>query len=214
MYKVTGFNPGTSQNGCIIGDSMVLWGPGTGPIDGADADQLTAAEIDARLRVYEDLAKKVQDTPDFGDPRVIDTGALLGIRQTRFFEGEYKLTGEDVLTGRTFEDSVAVAVNPVIHYYGYRRFLEHEGYDIPYRCLIPKGVDDLLVVGRCMSSDQIAYESWRAMAHILALGEAAGTAAALATKEKTSVRTLNVKLLQETLIAQGAEIGQGRATRA
>jgi hypothetical protein len=189
---------------------MVLWGPAPGAADGADADELTAAEIKARLAVYEDLERKKQDNPNFGNPHVSDTGVLLGIRQTRFFEGDYILTGDDVLSGRMFEDAIAMAVNPVIHYYGYRRFLTHEGYDIPYRCLLPKKAENLLVVGRCMSSDQIAYESWRAMGHILPLGEAAGTAGALAAKAKTSVRALDVKLLQQTLIAQGAEIGQSR----
>jgi hypothetical protein len=210
MYKVTGFEPDTTQNGCIIGDSMVLWGPSPGPINGCDADELTAGEIQARLGVYDDLARKVHENPDFGNPKIIDTGALLGIRQTRFFEGDYKLTGDDVLSGRAFDDSIAMAVNPVIHSFGYRRFLEHEGYDIPYRCLLPQKAENMLVAGRCMSSDQIAYESWRAMAHILAIGEAAGTAAALAAGASVSVRALDVKLLQRTLIAQGAEIGQSR----
>jgi len=210
MYKVTGFSPDTTQGGCLFEDSMVLWGPSPGAINGADADELTAVEIKTRLAVYLDLERKKQENPDFGDPRVADTGVLLGIRQTRFFEGDYKITGEDVLTGRVFEDAVAMASNPVIHYYGYRRFLEHEGYDIPYRCLLPKNAEHLLVAGRCMSSDQVAYESWRAMAHILALGEAAGTAAALAAKTRTSVRALDVSLLRQTLIAQGAEIGQSR----
>ena len=213
MYKVTGFSADTTQGGCLFGDSMVLWGPSPGPVNGADADELTAAEIQTRLAVYEDLERKKRDNPDFGNPRVADTGVLLGIRQTRFFEGDYKITGDDVLSGRVFEDAVAMAVNPVIHYYGYRRFLTHEGYDIPYRCLLPKQAEHLLVVGRCMSSDQIAYESWRAMAHILPLGEAAGTAGALAAKTKTSVRALDVKLLQQTLVAQGAEIGQSRTVR-
>ena len=86
----------------------------------------------------------------------------------------------------------------------------HEGYDIPYRCLVPKVVDNLLVIGRCMSSDQIAYESWRAMAHILAIGQAAGTAAALSVKNNVGPRKVDVKTLQNLLIDQGAEIGQNR----
>lgn len=98
----------------------------------------------------------------------------------------------------------------MIRYYGYRRFLTHEGYEIPYRCLIPEKIDGLLVAGRCISSDQIAYESWRAMAHVLNIGEAAGTAAALAAKEDILPRALDTDLLQQTLIANGAEIGQGR----
>jgi hypothetical protein len=154
--------------------------------------------------------KRKKSDPGLSGAHIIDTGALIGIRQTRFFEGEYKLTGEDVLEGRVFDDCVAMAVNPVINYYGYRRFMTHEGYDIPYRCLVPKNVENLLIAGRCMSSDQIAYESWRAMAHIFAIGEAAGTAGALAAESGVPVRHIDVKRLQDILTKQGAEIGQSR----
>jgi hypothetical protein len=71
---------------------------------------------------------------------------------------------------------------PIIHYYGYRRYLEHAGYEIPYRCILPQEVAQLMVVGRCMSSDQPAYESWRSQAPVTCIGQAAGTAAALCRK--------------------------------
>lgn len=213
MYKISGFNPDTRMNGCLIDDTMVVWGPTPGPVNAVNADELTEAEIRVRLAVFEDLAEKKRQNPDLGHARILDSGSLIGIRQTRFFEGEYKLTGEDVLEGRVFPDSIAMAANPVIHYFGYRRFLEHEGYDIPYRCLVPLQVDNLIVVGRCMSSDQVAYESWRAMAHILAIGEAAGVAAAICSEDGTSPRSVNVAKLQEKLIGQGAEIGQSRGMR-
>ena len=101
---------------------------------------------------------------------------------------------------------VAISSCAVISYYGYRRYLEHEGYDIPYRCLTPKTVDGLLVSGRCISSEQQPYESHRAMAPIMAIGQAAGTAAALSVKSNVTPRKLDVGLLQKTLIAQGAEL--------
>ena len=144
----------------------------------------------------------------------MDTGVLLGIRQTRFIKGLYTLTGQDVLEGAAFPDSVAMGANPVIRYYGYRRFLTHEGYEIPYRCLVPIQTDGLLVAGRCMSSDQIAYESWRAMAHVLNIGEAAGTAAALCAQTNAQPRNLDVALLRQRLMENGAEIGQGRTAPA
>ena len=98
----------------------------------------------------------------------------------------------------------------IIGFYGYRRFLEHEGYMIPYRCIIPKNVEGLYVVGRCMSSDQQAYESWRAMAHVMAIGEASGIAAALCVKTGAPVRALDYSLLKKTLLEQNCEIGQGK----
>jgi hypothetical protein len=189
----------------------VVWGPRAKPIDGTDGDALSGAEVDARLRVYEDFAQKQANEPALADARVIETPPLLGIRQTRFVEGEYKLTAEDAIEGRRFEDVVAISSCAIIHYYGYRRYLEHEGYDIPYRCLVPKAgtgrpIDQLLIAGRCISSEQQPYESHRAMIPIMAIGEAAGTAAALSALRGVAPRALDVGLLQDTLIAHGAEL--------
>lgn len=209
MYKIKGFSPDTTAPGCLFEDTMVVWGPSPGPMNCADADELTQSEIMVRTTVYEDLKEKIAKYPDLNGAQVIDTGTLIGIRQTRFFEGEYKITADDVLEGRYFDDSIAMAANPIIHSFGYRRFLEHTGYQIPYRCLVPKKAENLYVVGRCMSSDQLAYESWRAMAHIFCIGEAAGVASAVCVKEKTTPRNVDVKKVQRLLVEQGAQIGQG-----
>jgi hypothetical protein len=210
MYKVAGYAAGHKTSGCEYEDSMVLWGPSPGPGNGADGAELTDEEVKTRLAVYDDFEEKKKRDPALEGARIVETPCLIGIRQTRFIEGLYKLTAEDVIGGRSLEDSVAMAANPIIQYYGYRRYLEHEGYEIPYRCLLPQKVDGLIVAGRCMSSDQQAYESWRAMAHILAIGEAAGTAAALAAAEGVQPKALDVGLLRRQLIRQGAEIGQGK----
>ena len=187
-----------------FGSSAVLWGPRIGPIDGTDADQLSQAEINARLRIFEDLAQKQKDYPELATSRIIETPPQVGIRQTRFVEGEYKLTADDALEGRRFPDVVAISSCPIIHVYGYRRYLEHQGYDIPYRCLVPKKIDNLLVAGRPISSEQQPYESHRAMAPVMAIGQAAGAAAALCAKTGSTPRTLDIALLQETLISQNA----------
>ena len=192
---------------CDFGSHAVVWGPGVGePINGADGDELSRGEIDTRLRVYEDFAAKQAQHPELADARVVETPPLLGVRQTRFLEGEYTLTAEDAIEGRRFDDVVAVSPCAIIHYYGYRRYLEHEGYDIPYRCLVPKRLDGLLVAGRCISSRQQPYESHRAMVNIMAIGQAAGTAAALCAAEGVRPRELDVRRLQETLVSQGAEL--------
>ncbi len=75
----------------------------------------------------------------------------------------------------------------------------------PYRCLVPKVIDNLLISGRCISSEQQPYESHRAMAPIMAIGQAAGTAAALSAKKNVKPRNLDVPLLHQTLIQQGVE---------
>jgi hypothetical protein len=175
-------------------------------MNGADGEELSRGEVEARLRVYEDFARKQQEHPELADARVVETPPLLGIRQTRFIEGEYKLTADDAIGGRRFDDVVAISSAPIIHYYGHRRYLEHEGYDIPYRCLIPKGVDNLVVAGRSISSEQQPYESHRSMAPIMAIGQAAGAAAALCSQMGVRPRELEVARLQQLLISQGAEL--------
>jgi hypothetical protein len=191
---------------CDFGRNAVVWGPNAGPMNGADGEELSRGEVEARLRVYEDFARKQQEHPELADARVVETPPLLGIRQTRFIEGEYKLTADDAIGGRRFDDVVAISSAPIIHYYGHRRYLEHEGYDIPYRCLIPKGVDNLVVAGRSISSEQQPYESHRSMAPIMAIGQAAGAAAALCSQMGVRPRELEVARLQQLLISQGAEL--------
>jgi hypothetical protein len=207
MYRIAfgGTRP-EGIHGCDFGTHAVVWGPRAAPIDGTDGDALSAAEVDVRMRVYEDLEQKQANEPALADSRVIETPPLIGVRQTRFVEGEYKLTAEDALEGRRFDDVVAISSCAIIHFYGYRRYLEHEGYDIPYRCLVPKRIEQLLVAGRCISSEQQPYESHRAMIPIMAIGEAAGTAAALAARQHVAPRELDVAVLQQALIAQGAEL--------
>jgi hypothetical protein len=196
---------------CDFGTNAVVWGPGVGPINGANADELSRAEIEARLGVFENFSKMQKENPGLAGAKVVETPPLLGIRQTRFIEGEYKLTAEDAIEGRRFEDVVAISSCAIIHYYGYRRYLEHEGYDIPYRCLVPKKIDNLLVAGRCISSEQQPYESHRAMVNIMAIGQAAGVAAALSAEQNIAPRNLDVERLQKSLIEQGAELRKQRS---
>ena len=207
MYRIEfGASRPETTFACDFGGNAVLWGPLVGPHNGADADELSQAGVDARLRLFEDFAAKQAKVPELADARVIETPPLLGIRQTRFIEGEYKLTAEDAIEGRPFDDVVAISSCAIIHYYGYRRYLEHEGFDVPYRCLVPLKVDNLLIAGICISSEQQPYESFRGMVPTMAIGQAAGTAAALAAKRGIAPRALDVSDLHKTLMSQGAEL--------
>ncbi len=191
---------------CYFGDQIVLWGPSAGAIDGTDAAQLSQAEVDTRLQVYAHFAALQARYPELAGARVAETPPLIGVRQTRFIRGEYRLTAEDALAGRRFDDVVAISPCPIIHYYGYRRYLEHEGYDIPYRALLPLGVETLLVAGRAISSAQAAYESHPAMVPSMAIGQAAGVAAALAVQAGCSPRAVDVAALQAHLVQPGAAL--------
>ncbi len=205
MYRIRfGKKRPKDLHGMDFGSDIVVWGPGSEAADGTDADAVSRAEIDARLAAPQHFAGQQAAHPELADARLSETPVMFGIRQTRFIEGEYTLTGEDAIEGRRFKDVIAISSCPIISYYGYRRYLKHEGYDIPYRCLVPKKIEGLLVAGRCMSSDQRAYESHRAMIPMMAVGEAAGTAAALCARTGTLPRALDVRALQSALISRGA----------
>jgi hypothetical protein len=218
MYKVAGFDREEIDqfefediDFVRADNTLVFWGPWSAAMDGVNADELTEGEIDARLRVYEDFKRVQAKYPFLKNAQIVETPPLLGIRQTRFIEGLYQISGDDAIAGTKFDDSIAMSPCPIINFYGYRRFLEHVGYEIPYRCLLPRNVEGLLVTGRCISTDQRAFESQRAMAPTMCLGEAAGTAAALCVKSQVTPKKLEVKTLQAKLIERGAEIGQNKA---
>lgn len=230
LYRVAGVT-GKSERGCQMADSVLLWGPQPGDRDydgksemeqylqhptekfdreynALDAHALTRAEVETRLNVYRHFKAQKDKEPSFANAYVVQTPDMIGIRQTRFIKGKYTLTGEDVIEGRAFDDTVAMASKPVVHYYGYRRFLKHTGYEVPYRCLVPETVEGLLVAGRCISALQPAFESVRSIAPSMCVGEAAGTAAALAAKTGVPASQVEIRTLQKLLIEKGAEIGQ------
>ena len=211
MYKVSINHENAERlGGPLTNNSLILWGP-TSDTDGLNADEVTGGEIETRLKVFEHFKNLQKNrSPLLDDAYITETAPQMGIRQTRFIEGLYKTTADDAIEGRKFNDSVAMSACPIINYYGYRRYLEHEGYEIPYRCLLPQKVEGLIVAGRCISSDQQSYESWRAMAPTMSIGEAAGTSAALCVKTKRSPKEIDVEMLRNQLITQGAEIGQNK----
>ncbi len=209
MYKVT-IDPKNAEKlgGVIANNDKLYWGP-LSDKNCLSADELTKSEIESRLAVFDNFKQsQVKSAPLLDDAYISETAPMLVIRQTRFIKGLYQINTEDVLEGRRFDDSIAMSAQPIISFYGYRRFLEHTGYEIPYRCMLPQKVEGLLVAGRCMSTNQQAYESWRAMAPVMCIGEAAGTAAAFCVKTKKSPKEVDVEMVRTQLIKQGAEIGQ------
>ena len=179
-----------------------------------NAFDITEAEIEAREQVFE-LHKFLKDLIDgFQNSRLIMTAPQIGVRESRKIEGEYILTGEDLVACVKFEDSIAAGNydidihNPegsgTSHYY----FKDGEYYTIPYRCLIPKGSKNLLVAGRCVSATHEAQASIRIMPIVCCLGEAAGTAVSVAHKSGVNVSEANVSEIQNILRSNGAFIGQ------
>ena len=211
MYRVS-MNPESARKmkGVITNNDVMYWGP-SADFNGVNADEITQAEINARLAVFDHFRRnQQQQAPLLDDAYITETAPLIGIRQTRFIKGLYTTSNDDAIEGKRFDDAISMSACPIISYYGYRRYLEHTGYEIPYRCLLPQGAEGLIVAGRCISSDQQSYESWRAMAPIMCIGEAAGVAAALCVETRKSPKEVDVSRLRERLISQGAEIGQNK----
>lgn len=178
-------------------------------IDGTNPDDLSRAEIEARRQAVQIVRFLRSHCPGLENVRLLSTGTQVGIRETRHIVGEYVLTGDDVLQGRRFPDAIARCAYPVdIHDpTGTRGRLEGLArgnfYDIPYRCLVPKNVDNLLVAGRPLSADHEAAGSARVIPPCYATGQAAGTAAALVLKAGVSPREIDVEKLRRTLREQG-----------
>lgn len=206
MYRIAGVSEGSDIGGCRARNGVTVWGPGSFVQDGTDAEAVTRSEISARLAVWEHFQTLKTKHTGMEAAYIAETPPLIGIRQTRFVRGLYSLTADDAISGRRFDDVVAISSCPIISYYGYRRYLEHEGFDIPFRCLVPLELEGLLIAGRCISSEQEPYESFRAMAPIMAIGQAAGAAAALASKSSVQVRDVEISRLQSLLVEQGAEL--------
>jgi len=179
-------------------------------VDATDAEQLTRAEIEGHRQVRYLVQFMRERLPGFERCTLVDTGTQIGVRETRRIVGAYVLTGEDVLAARRFADAVARVSFPIdIHdpQGGGGRFegpREGPYYTIPYRCLVPQRVDNLLVAGRPISATHEAHGSLRVMPPCFATGQAAGTAAALALETEVLPRAVNVELLRESLVQQGA----------
>ncbi|HXJ83596.1 MAG TPA: FAD-dependent oxidoreductase [Candidatus Methylomirabilis sp.] len=179
-------------------------------IDGTNPEHLTRAEVEGRRQVMKVLAFMRERCPGLEQARLLEVAAQIGIRETRRIEGLYTLTGEDVLRGARFDDAIARCAYPIdIHdptgTRGKLVGLEAAGYyEIPYRCLVPVRVDNLLVAGRCLSATHEAAASARVIPPVYAMGQAAGTAAALCVRERRRPRDLDGGRLRETLRAQGA----------
>ncbi len=167
-----------------------------------DARDLTAAEIEGRKLVDEAYRFFAGAMPEFAGATLEQTGPRIGIRESRRIIGEYYLTAEDLLAGRQFEDGVVnVGCRMDIHEPDGLKMVctDVKPYLIPYRCLVPKGIDNLLVAGRCISGSHEAMASYRMGGFCLAMGEVAGCAASFCLKNGTSVRNCNVAQLLEEL---------------
>lgn len=147
----------------------------------------------------------------FEDSVLLDVAPVLGVRETRRIVGDYILTEKDVRSNARFPDAIGLSNAPIdIHEPGGENFVMDSvgrGYGVPYRCLLPKGVDGLLVAGRCISVDAIAFGSARNTPVCAMTGQAAGVAAAQSVREGVALRDLPVAHVQRILSDQGVRLG-------
>jgi hypothetical protein len=150
-----------------------------------------------------------QYVPGYENSYLVHTAQTVGVRDSRRIVGDYTLTKEDVLSGQTFDDGIGRygSVVDVHDKDGKQSLLLAEvggagWFHIPYRVLLPAGVTNLLVAGRCISADYVAQGCTRSQAACMMTGQATGTAAALAIKAGVAPRAVDIPQLQKTLIAQ------------
>jgi hypothetical protein len=179
---------------------------------GIDPWEITRAEWTTRHQMREIVRFLRRRVPGFEDAYNAQSGASVGVRETRRVCGDYVLTGEDVLRARKFDDAIARGSYPVdIHDPGgkgtlLRRLPLREAYDIPLRCLLPRDVDSLLVAGRCISGTHEAHSSYRVTPIAMATGHAAGICAAMASRQDRSPRDIPATAVQAELLRQGASL--------
>ena len=183
-------------------------------IDATDSESLTRAEIEGRRQTKVMMGFLRKYVPGCENAILMCTGSTVGIRETRHVSGEAVLKVDDVMNGAVPEDSVFLAANsvdvhggkdnPMVSSY---KTINANWYGVSYRCLVAKGIDNLLLAGRCLSGEPAAAGAVRVMPPCMAMGQAAGTAAALCLKTATTPRSLNTAKLVATLKAQGAFLG-------
>lgn len=158
-------------------------------------EDLTWTEVTVRkvMRSTHDILKK--DVPGFEDSFILDTASQIGTRGSRRLSGEYTVTREDVSQGKTHDDVIALfpSIQPI----------PHPLVQIPYRSLVPRDIEGLLVAGRCYSSDAPANNLTNLIPHCVAMGQAAGLAAVLSVEDGVNVRSVDYQVLQKRLMDQG-----------
>jgi glycine/D-amino acid oxidase-like deaminating enzyme len=159
--------------------------------DGLNPEHLTYIETEGRRRFMKVLDFVRTHYPGFERAYILDAAPQVGVRQTRLLEGEYVVTKSDLLERRTFPDAVA----------------RGRDYYTPYRSLVPKDIDGLLVAGRCYAATPEAQRISREIPPVMVMGEAAGTAAALSLESGVAPRRVDVAVLQKRLVAQGVNLG-------
>lgn len=193
-------------------DSLAFNAPRLLGVNGVDGKSLSDGYIMGRklIRLYTHILQ--DNVPGCEEAVVTNIAESMGIRESRRIAGQYILTRDDVVSGRKFSDGICGSCwwidihNP--NGRGVSETIKPKGgyYDIPYRCIVTDEIDNLWVVGRCISAEHEALASARIMPTCIATGQAAGDAAALAVEKKVTVNDIDISILRKNLAEQGALI--------
>lgn len=174
--------------------------------DGVDPDSLTRFEIEGRKQAMHAIEALRRYTPGCEGVRLRNFGMSIGIRDSRKIDAVYNMTEEDVRQEGRFDDSIGI----------YPEFIDGYGVliipttgrymQVPYRALLPKGVENLLVAGRAIGGDKIAHAATRNMACCAVTGQGAGVAAALALRSNRALAEVDMSAVQDELARQGVRV--------
>jgi hypothetical protein len=188
--------------------------PDGSAVSGIDVEQMSYGEIEGRRQCWDVFEFIRSVTPGFEQAYIVEIAPQLGIRASRRVVGEYMLSESDILEAAGFADSIGVNGWPVeAHVAGnvvikFPRIPESRGYNqMPYRMIVPCGIDNLFVAGRCASMTHDGQSSARVSGPCFVMGQAAGTAADMALAAGVAPRAVNVPQLQRRLEAAGAFLG-------
>lgn len=184
-------------------------------VDGSKAEDLTLAAIEGRKLIDTQIRFLRKYVPGFEQVHLVHSGDQIGIRETRRIAGDYTLVVDDFLSMRTFEDDIArnaYFIDIHLANAGSTMTIKHlpkgQSHGVPYRCMLPQGKSNLIVAGRSVSSDRPVQGSLRVMPNCFAMGQAAGTAAAMLRETGGGFRDVSIPELQSRLIEQGAWLGE------
>lgn len=172
--------------------------------DATDTRDMTRATVEARRQVHELFLKAMRKVPGLENMRLSQTAPSIGIRESRHFEGRYTLAADDVIAGRRFDDAVtSCAFGCDIHEIypddTHAHRIAAKPFEIPYRCLLPKSISGLLFAGRCISGTHEAHASYRVTGTCMAMGQAAGLAAAMAARSGVTPGQIDGRKLRAAL---------------
>ena len=176
--------------------------------NGIDMPTLSGLQVQYRKEIW-DSVRKLKQTPGYEEVFLLDTASQLGVRMSRILEGEYRLTLEDTMTYRNFDDVIGISGAWTSMLYKGKRILSHERplWQIPYRSLLPQKTENLLVAGRCFCFEESLVEDTRIIGTCLITGHGAGVGAAIAANDHVAVRDINRQKLRKILEDQKVWFG-------